>query len=73
MWTEEVDGVPAVLRALGLERGTDYRLNESRLEVSFANGSTVHTAVSPRSLSGPTSNERDAAAQYDEPNNGGTF
>lgn len=41
MWADELDGVPAVLRSLGLERGRDYRLNESRLEVSFANGSTV--------------------------------
>lgn len=41
MWADELDGVPAVLRSLGLERGADYRLNESRLEVSFANGSTV--------------------------------
>lgn len=41
MWADELDGVPAVLRSLGLERGVDYRLNESRLEVSFSNGSTV--------------------------------
>jgi len=41
MWADELDGVPAVLRQLGLDRGTHYRLNESRLEVSFANGSTI--------------------------------
>jgi hypothetical protein len=41
MWADELDGVPAVLRSLGLVRGEHYRLNESRLEVSLSNGSTI--------------------------------
>ncbi len=40
MWADELDGVPAVARQLGLlEAGV--RLNETRLELSFPNGSKV--------------------------------
>lgn len=39
MWADQVDGIPAVLRDLGLMDGC--RLNESRLEVTFPNGSRI--------------------------------
>lgn len=41
MWDDQVDGLPAVLHALGLEEGPHYRINLSQLRVTFANGSFV--------------------------------
>lgn len=41
MWADAFDGIPAVLRALGLVRNRDYWLNETRLEVTFANDGRI--------------------------------
>jgi len=41
MWDDQVDGLPAVLHALGLEEGRHYRINLSQLRVTFPNGSFV--------------------------------
>lgn len=40
MWADEIDGVPAVARGLGL-LAAGVRLNETRLELAFPNGSKV--------------------------------
>lgn len=41
MWSKPRKSLPAALRDLGLSEGTHYWLNNSRMEVRFANGSIV--------------------------------
>lgn len=41
LWDEPKDGLPVVLRELGLEEDTHYTLNISRHWVTFANGSVI--------------------------------
>lgn len=41
MWSEPRDGLPVVLRELGLEQGLDYTLNLSTTTVRFSNGSEI--------------------------------
>lgn len=41
LWDEPDDGIPALLIALGLKEGEDYRSNATELVIRFANGSII--------------------------------